>query len=189
VNAPIYYIQPDQLSAVIPYTVPGDGTAITFSVTSNGAKSNEVTVYSGPSFPGVFTTPSGGLGTGAVLHQDYSLVTSSSPAKAGETIQIFLTGLGALNTSVSAGAPGPTNPLAKTTLPVDIELIDSTTGKYYLCTVVYSGLAPDLGGLYQVNATLPTDLPTGTMIISVYVGDGSDYGDGWNEQATLPVAK
>jgi hypothetical protein len=30
-------------------------------------------------------------------------------------------------------------------------------------------------------------LPTGTMSIEIYVGDGSDYGDGDNIMATIPI--
>jgi uncharacterized protein (TIGR03437 family) len=188
VIAPLYFVSPGQLSAVIPYTAPGDGTSITFAVTSNGNKSNSVTVYSGPASPGIFTQPSGGIGTGAVLHQDFSLVTTASPAKSGETIQIFLTGLGKVTGNTAAGAAGPSTNFATAVLPVDVALIGSD-GTLYSGKVIFAGLAPGLGGLYQVNVTLPANLPTGTTVISVYIGDGSDYGDGWNDQATLPTVK
>ena len=187
-TAPVYYVSPTQVSAVVPYTAPNDGSQITFSVTYNGTASNAVTVYTGPSSPGIFTVPTGGIGSGAVLHADYSLVTNSNPAKSGETIQIFLTGLGALKTTVAAGAAGPTNPLANISLPVDVWIRD-TSNNTYDGTIAFAGLAPGLGGLYQINVTLPANLPTGTAYLNVYVGDGSDYGDGWNEQATLAVAK
>jgi uncharacterized protein (TIGR03437 family) len=188
VTAPVYYVSPTQISAVVPFTVPDDGTQLTFSVTSNGTDSNSVTVFSGPSSPGIFTIPSGGLGSGAVLHADFSLVSTSSPAKSGETIQVFLTGLGTVTGSTAAGAAGPANPLATTNLPVDIGVIGSD-GNFYDGTVQFAGLAPGLGGLYQVNVTLPANLPTGTAILSIYVGDGSDYGDGWNEQASISITK
>ena len=53
---------------------------------------------------------------------------------------------------------------------------------------LFETAAPGLGGLYQVNLTLPANLPAGTAVLSIYVGDGSDYGDGWNEQATISIA-
>ena len=187
-TAPVYFVSPTQLSAVIPYSVPGDGTPLTFTVANSGTNSNAVTVYSGPSSPGIFTQPTGGLGSGAVLHADFSLVTTASPAKSGETIQIFLTGLGAVSGSTAAGAAGPANPLATTVLPVDVGVYGSD-GKFYNGTVVFAGLAPNLGGLYQVNVTLPANLPAGTATLDIYVGDGSDYGDGWNDQATLAIGK
>ncbi|HXA52565.1 MAG TPA: hypothetical protein VNV86_19750 [Candidatus Acidoferrum sp.] len=187
VIAPVYYVSPTQISAVVPFTVPNDGTQLTFTVT-NGSASNAVTVYSGPSSPGIFTQPSGGIGSGAVLHADFSLVTAASPAKSGETIQVFLTGVGTVTGNTAAGAAGPTSPLATTVLPVDIGIIGSD-GNFYDGTAIFSGLAPGLGGLYQVNVTLPANLPAGTAVLSIYVGDGSGYGDGWNEQATMSVVK
>ena len=186
--APIYFVSSGQVNAVVPYTVPSDGTILTFAVTFNGTKSNAVSVYSGPASPGIFTQPTGGIGSGAVLHADFSLVTDASPAKSGETIQIFLTGLGKVTGNTAAGAAGPTNPFATTVLPVDVAL-NGSDGNSYSGKVIFSGLAPNFGGLYQVNVTLPANLPTGTAVISIYVGDGSDYGDGWNEQATIATAK
>ena len=115
-------------------------------------------------------------------------MTDASPAKSGETIQIFLTGLGKVTGNTAAGAAGPTNPFATTVLPVDVAL-NGSDGNSYSGKVIFSGLAPNFGGLYQVNVTLPANLPTGTAVISIYVGDGSDYGDGWNEQATIATAK
>jgi uncharacterized protein (TIGR03437 family) len=40
----------------------------------NGSKSNNVTVYVDNSAPGIYTLPETGLGPGAILHADYSLV-------------------------------------------------------------------------------------------------------------------
>jgi len=188
VPAPLYFVSSGQLSAVIPFTVPNDGTPITFSVTNSGTQSNSVTVYSGPSSPGIFTVPPGGIGNGAVLHADYSLVSSSSPAKSGETIQIFLTGLGTVNGNTAAGAAAPSNPLATAVLPVYVGVYGSDNN-YYDGKVVFAGLAPGLGGLYQVNVTLPSGIPAGSAVIDIYVGDGSDYGDGWNDQATIPIGQ
>lgn len=183
--APIYFVSPGQISAVIPYTVPNDGRFLTFKVTSGGTDSNSVPVYSGPASPGIFTVPTGGIGSGAILHADFSLVSSSSTAKSGETVQIFLTGLGALKTTVTAGAAA--SGLTDTVAPISVVLWDSSGKAYTTGKVIYKGLAPGLGGLYQINYTLPTGLPAGTMSLEVYVGDGSDYGDGRNIQASIPI--
>ena len=186
--APLYFVSPAQVSIVIPYTIPTDGSLLTFSVTGNGTKSNEVPVYSGPVSPGIFTTPSGGIGSGAILHADFSLVSAANPVKSGETVQIFLTGLGAVTGTAVAGAAGPASPLATTLAPVSVSLSD-TSGNNFDGKVTFAGLAPGLGGLYQVNVTLPAGLPTDTLTIAIYAGDGSDFGDGFNIQATMPSSK
>src|SRR5262249_55230329 len=49
-----------------------------------------------------------------------SVVSTASPAKIGETVQIFLTGLGPVNPAVAAGAAGPTNPLSVVTNNVEV---------------------------------------------------------------------
>ena len=140
---PIYFVSPGLVSIVVPYTTPGDGFPLNFTVT-NGTASNVATVYSGPTSPGIFTIPTGGIGNGAILHADFSLVSDASPAKVGETVQIFLTGMGAVTPPVAAGAAGPVNPLSQTILP-DV-YIDGVFSK-----TLYSGLAPTLGGLYQLT--------------------------------------
>jgi uncharacterized protein (TIGR03437 family) len=187
-TAPVYFVSPGQVSAVIPFNAPTNGSLLTFSVSNGATKSNDVSVYSGPASPGIFTVPTGGIGSGAILHPDFTLVSAASPAKSGETIQIYLTGLGAVSGTTAAGAPGPSTTLASTILPIDVAVIDAN-GSGHSGKVTFSGLAPGLGGLYQVNVTLPTGLPAGSLTISVYAGDGSDFGDGWNIQATVPVTK
>jgi len=63
--------------------------------------------------------PSAGIGPGAILHADYTLVNAAKPAKVGETILIFLTGLGPVTPAVPDGAPpnSPLEPHLQRTLP------------------------------------------------------------------------
>jgi uncharacterized protein (TIGR03437 family) len=177
IAVPICAVSPTQISVVVPFNMPTDGTFLTFQVNYNGATSNQALVYSGNTSPGVFTVPPGGIGNGAILHADYSLVSSASPAKAGETVQIFLTGLGVVNSAVAAGAAGPSSPLATVVNPVDA-YIDGTAA-----TVMYQGLAPTLGGLYQLNVTIPSGLSTGNQPLEISTYDGD------NIQATIPIGK
>jgi len=183
-QAPIYSVSPTQISLVVPYTTPGDGSPLNFKVTNNGAPSNVATVYSGPTSPGIFTIPSGGIGNGAILHADYSLVSATSPAKVGETVQIFLTGMGAVTPAVTAGAAGPVNPLSQTPVLPDV-YIDGV-----LATTVYSGLAPTLGGLYQLNVTIPTGVTKGaTVSIEIDTFDNANNLLSANFQATIPISQ
>ena len=46
-QAPLSYVSPTQINALVPYSVPGDGSLITFQVTNNGVPSNSTRVYSG----------------------------------------------------------------------------------------------------------------------------------------------
>lgn len=44
---------------------------------------------SGTSQPGIFTIPAGGLGNGAILHADFSLVSTASPANVARRCRSF----------------------------------------------------------------------------------------------------
>jgi uncharacterized protein (TIGR03437 family) len=130
-------------------------------VINNGTASNIVTVFVNEASPGIFSLPPGGIGQAAVLHPDYTVVSPSSPAKVGEVVQVFLTGLGDVDPAVNAGSAAPTNPLSKTTngFNVYIDGVPATTS--------YIGLAPGLAGLYQINVTVPEGVTSGDVYLDV----------------------
>jgi uncharacterized protein (TIGR03437 family) len=111
--------------------------------------------------PGVLTQSQNGLGYGDVVHQDGSLVTPKNPAQVGETVLLFLTGLGAVNPAITDGAAGPTAPLSSAVgkIQADIGGVAATVG--------YSGLAPELGGLYQINLTVPSGVTAGDHNLNI----------------------
>jgi uncharacterized protein (TIGR03437 family) len=148
IPAPLYYVTPTQLSAIVPYSVTTGIAQI--QVINNGTASNTVTMFVSATSPGVLTQLQNGLGYGDVIHADGTLVTAAKPAQPGETVSVFLTGLGAVNPAISDGAVGPINPysLATNTISADIGGVTAAVG--------YAGLAPQLAGLYQLNITIPT---------------------------------
>jgi uncharacterized protein (TIGR03437 family) len=121
----------------------------------------------------VFTVPPGGVGYGAVLHGDYSLVTAQNPAQLGETVSVYLTGLGATNPVIQDGSAGPASSQTNNAIQVFIGGLQAT--------VSYSGLAPQLAGLYQVNFTVPSGLTAGDNSLEI-VGPDSDAAE-----ALIPV--
>ena len=170
--APLGYVSPTQINLLIPFeTVEAFAT---FQVTNNNVKSNQVTAYTNLTSPGVFTltnlggTYPAGIGPAAVLHADYSLVTSASPAVAGETLLLYLTGLGAVTPAVADGAAGPSSPLstATETGSIGIDVLDST-GVDMNATVSFAGLAPLYVGLYQINFVVPSGLASGLAYVDV----------------------
>ena len=183
VKAPLYFVSPTQINALVPYTVPSDESLITLQVSNNGVNSTTTRVYSGLSAPGVFTIPSGGIGNGAIEHADYSLVSSGSPAKVGETVLIYLTGLGAVTPQVTAGTAAPSNPLSET--PVPKVYIDGKAA-----AVVFSGLTPGAAGLYQLNVTIPAGVTAGANVpIEIDTFDNVKNLVSMNVEATIPIAK
>ncbi len=166
IAAPIYYVSSGQVAAIVPYEISSASVA-QIQVINNGPQSNIVTESVNSTTPGIFTNPAGGAGEAAALHPDYSLVSPSSPAKIGETIAVFVTGLGDVSPSISDGAPGPSGTLSNTTNTITAMVGGSAA------PVTYAGLAPGLAGLYQVNLTIPSGLAAGDYYIEI-LGPDSD---------------
>jgi uncharacterized protein (TIGR03437 family) len=171
--APIYVVSPGQISAVVPFATSEFVAAI--QVINNGTPSNTVTSFVSLTAPGVFTKPEGGLGSAAALHSDFSLVTASNPAQIGETLAIFVTGLGDVSPAVADGAPGPSSPLSMATNPIFVSMDGQPA------TTTFVGLAPQLVGLYQINVQVPSSVSSGNVTLEI---DGPDF---VTTEATIPI--
>lgn len=161
--APLYYVSPGQIAAIIPYGLTGGIARI--QVVNRGLASNAVTQFVALTTPGIFTLTSNGLGPGAVEHADGSVVTAEKPAQPGETLAMFVTGLGPVKPTIADGAAGPVEPLSKVTSTVLVRVNGA------LAKVTYSGLAPFLAGLYQVNFEVPANARVGDNSLEL---DGPD---------------
>jgi uncharacterized protein (TIGR03437 family) len=183
--APVLYVSPGQISAWIPYEVSGDSFA-TFQVLVNNSQSNDVTVYVDGSSPGIYTIPDNGISAGAILHANYTLVDDNSPATPGETVLLYMNGLGTVTPSVADGAAAPSNPLSYTDEFNNGDILvylDDGTDPPAEANVLFAGLAPGFAGLYQVNFTLPSSgLANGDVYIYFETLEAS------NEMATISLA-
>ncbi len=125
----------------------------------NGGGSTQLVVQLIPMESPEVVMSSDGL---AITHSsDFSLVTASKPAAAGEILSLFARGLGPVNPGVDPGAPFPSNPLAAVNSPVEV----TVNGKpaEVLSAVGYPG---SVGG-YQVNFRVPPDAAKGPASIQV----------------------
>ncbi len=107
--------------------------------------------------PGVFSRADG---CPVVLHADYSIASPENPARPGETVLIWLTGLGELSPAVAAGQANPAAPLARA---VDAP-IKVLFGGVPAAALDYAGGAPGFAGLCQVNVTIPLNSPLGPSV-------------------------
>jgi uncharacterized protein (TIGR03437 family) len=172
VAAPLVYVLPRQISAVVPYEVAGR-SAVNVVVMHRGIRSNIANVPVAPAAPGIFTANAQGNGQAAVLNADNSANTPSNPAARGSFIQIYATGAGQ---TVPAGITGfvPTGPSSQV-LPVTVT-IGSVAAE-----VLYAGNAPTfVSGVLQVNARVP-EVPPGVVSLVLTVG-------GQPSQANVTVA-
>jgi len=165
--APVQLVSATQINCIVPYELNTPYAVVT--VTYNNSTSNPVTLYTDTSAPGIFTTNQAGTGEAAALHPDYSVVSSSSPAKVGEAIAVYVTGLGPVSPPSADGAPSPTSPLSKATDTIDV-YVDNVQA-----TVSYSGLAPGFAGLYQINFTVPQIPDTGLVNLDLFDENNGAY--------------
>jgi uncharacterized protein (TIGR03437 family) len=92
-------------------------------------------------------------------------VGASRPAKAGEYISIYCTGLGQVTNSPGAGNPASSTPLSQTAAAPTV-----TIGGVR-ANVQFSGLAPGFAGLYQVNVQVPNGIaPSDAVPLSLTIG-------------------
>ncbi|MGA3202293.1 MAG: hypothetical protein ABSF12_07325 [Bryobacteraceae bacterium] len=182
--APLYYVSPGQIAAIVPYDVSTFSVA-TIQVKNNGVLSNLVSEpVDGLQYaatPGVSTYQgSNGASYAAAEHLDGSIVTEDSPAQPGETIAVYLTGLGAVFPTIADGVPGPSGgDITVDTISVDIGGITATVG--------YSGLS-GFAGLNQLNVTIPTTgVSPGDNFFDVGVTSPSNVSIAYSSQAIIPI--
>jgi len=157
----MYYVSPLQID-LIP---AGDTTQgpVQVVISNNGLQSAAMTVTQAVYAPGFFISKSNYI---AATHADGTLVgpatlfpNNSTPAKAGETIVLYGTGLGPANPSqdgLVVTAPSPT-----TTLP-------TVTINGVAVTVAFSGLTS--AGLDQINVVMPQGTPAGDQSVVLTIG-------------------
>jgi uncharacterized protein (TIGR03437 family) len=157
--APLYLItsNPDRVFAVVPYALTGSSATIVLS--NNGTLSNTITVPVAASAPGIASLAQNGLGAGAITHADGSLVSASSPASRGETVVIYLTGLGAVSPSVADGR-GPTG----LTRSNSVQAIYFGAAAVDPSAILFQGLTPGYAGLYQINVTIPLSVDSSAAV-------------------------
>jgi uncharacterized protein (TIGR03437 family) len=124
-----------------------------------------VTVDVAAAAPGVFFDANGGV---FLKNSDYSLVTRGNPAKAGDIVLIYSTGLGATTPAIQSGAltlqPGATNTFYNTVKP-------TVTVGGQNANVIYSIASPGFAGLYQTAIAIPSGAGTGSVPVILKVGD------------------
>jgi len=99
--------------------------------------------------PGIFEFPSDGTRFGVVTHPGGSVVTPDNPARPGDAVTVWATGLGPVDEPQRTGRAAPPDSLVRTTSGPAV----SVDGQG--AAIQFSGLAPGFVGLYQVNVTIP----------------------------------
>jgi uncharacterized protein (TIGR03437 family) len=160
---PLYYVSPTQINFYVPMGAPVSGNVnVEVVQTTTGrlyaASPVQMNAYS----PAVLMAQyAGKLRPAQVFNQDNTLNTPSNPALRGSTIQIYAIGQGFVPNAPPDGSPAPSPPLSTPFTPrvaINLEFTDENDGP-----VTFSGLAPGLVGVWQINVQIPNNVPPGAQ--------------------------
>lgn len=155
---PLLYTSNGQLNAQVPYGLPVN-TDLQLIVKRGPALSTSQSLTVAAAQPGIFTTSQNGSGQGIIFLADgRTYAQPGSPARRGDVVVIYCTGLGAVNPAVKEGAAAPANPLARTVTVPSVSIGGQAAA------VEFSGLTPGFAGLYQVNARVPQNITPGNAV-------------------------
>jgi uncharacterized protein (TIGR03437 family) len=168
--APLYYVSPGQINVELPNGLPGGGAANLEIVRQSTGQ-----VYGGAELelasadPALFTANgSGGGPLLAVNFVDGTLNSASNPVARGQYIILYGTGEGSVPNAPPDGQAA-TGAISTASQP-QVLLGPAGTGATLLSPsdVTYSGLAPGLVGVWQINLMIPATAPTGSVPITIF---------------------
>jgi uncharacterized protein (TIGR03437 family) len=162
---PITFVSDKQINAQMPYGLDPNIVSLGLFVSRSGRTSVEQRVQLTDSSPGAFTVSTLRPNLGAILDENFRLVEPANPARRDRTVAIFATGFGGVSQNVIEGTPAPSAPLATTIANTQV-----TVGGV-AAEVLFSGLAPQNAGLYQINIRVPAGAPAGNDVpVAIRVG-------------------
>ena len=157
---------PNQINAQLPPTLAAGRYPLVVRSIANHEASSSATVAVSKYAPAVFVDADGP----AIFHQDGTRLDRYHPGQRDEPLTIYATGLGpTTGGKVTAGVPAPLSPLAVTG-PVQVFFGDPTISDAQEI-VDWSGLAPGLIGVYQINCRIPgTHLKGDALPVTLRIG-------------------
>jgi len=160
-KAPLYFVSRTQINAQVPFETAAGSQPVVVTTPSGASTSFNVTVAAVA--PSVFIVD--GNGTGAIIkNNDGSLITPSNPAKAGDVLLIYTTGLGQTTPAVqTATLVVPPAAAFNNTAPVTVSIGGQNAA------IAYSIASPGFAGLYQTAVTVPSGV-TGSAKLTMSAG-------------------
>jgi uncharacterized protein (TIGR03437 family) len=158
--APLFYVSPGQINLPLPSNLPVSGSADVRVVSkSTGQIFGGTDLALTPVSPGMFTLNATGFGQLAALNDDNTVNGPGNPLTRGHVIQLFGTGQGAV---MGGPADGMLDTGLAPTLVTPQIVINTVT--IPPANILYSGLAPGLIGVWQINVLVPSTVTAGGSV-------------------------
>ncbi len=151
------YVSPSQINVLLDNRLtPGSYTVRVLRDSLAGPHKAQITIAE--TAPGLFAIADGAP---VVTRPDGSLVTAESPARPGQIVILWATGLGPTLPSFRPGELPRGAALLDQKVPFEVRLNDVPIPSGH---ILYAGVAPGFAGLYQVNILLPENTPQNPTI-------------------------
>jgi len=163
--ASLFYVSPGQINFPLSLNLPAAGTAdIQVVSQSTGQVYGGAEIALNSASPGLFTLSGSGSGGVAALNQDGSVNAPNNAISRGQVIVLFGTGQGPVANPPAEGFGAPAG-LTPTASNPQI-LLGNPAGAIAVpdANIQYSGLAPTLVGVWQINFTVPSNAPSGNSV-------------------------
>ncbi len=177
VAAPVVSAAKNQTTLVVPYNVALQYSQAPVQVEYKGQRTTALRVDTDYFDPGVYTVSGNGKGQAKARNEDGSANSVDNPAAKGSVITISATGLGTTTPDLVDGQVG-----ALPLRPVD-GVAEVRIGSKQAEIVFAGNMEGQVSGLYQVQARVPADAPSGGAVTLVLLMEG--YGGQF--QATVAV--
>ena len=164
----IHYVSDGQINVQIPWEFAGLSSVI-MKVSLGDFSSDQsptVTVPLATVSPAFFEYQEAASGKtlAAALDENYRVIGTGNPVQRGRVVQFFLNGLGAVDHQPPSGEPTPSQSLVHTSVLPSVMIGEQPA------SVQFSGLAPTIVGLYQVNVVVPTNISPGFQAAVISIG-------------------
>jgi uncharacterized protein (TIGR03437 family) len=160
-KVPLVVVTPTYVVAQLPFeAVAGSQPAVVRNANGAGAPGSVTVVGSGPA---IFFDAVGGM---VLNNATDRLIRPGNPARAGDVLLIYSTGLGQTTPASRTGRIVPFPPEADTA-PLTVTLGGKSAD------VIYSIAAPGYVGLYQTAVRVPSGLTPGNAALTLRLGDAT----------------
>jgi uncharacterized protein (TIGR03437 family) len=178
VPAPLYMVSPTQIDFYVSNNAPTSGLAnIVVENTATGQIYGAGLVAMNNASPGLFLNPPAATGTdrqaAIVNYSDGSINSAAHPALRGTYVEILGTGQGYIPGAPADGAAAMV-PVPTASRPVvylqgvsldDPSFAETNPDGSPVNHIFYSGLAPGMVGVWQIDIKIPTAAPTGGQVV------------------------
>jgi uncharacterized protein (TIGR03437 family) len=146
----IYFVSPTQVNFLVPSTLTPGPADLLFSL--DGRYGEAVRIQIAEFSPALFQLdPETILATRA----DGSVITTENPARPGDVIILYATGLGATKPRMAAGQIPTSAAILEKFSEFKVLLAGDALNRG---NILYAGAAPGFAGLYQINLRLPNNV-------------------------------